>query len=166
MKNFSNEEVFLDKRKKSIFLAGPTKRNSNFYHSWRFSACNFLENLDNNLIIYIPEYINEPFDEQYVEKQCLWERKALENADCILFWIDRQIQNNMPAFTTNVEFGTFLQIKPNQIVYGRPDSADKMRYLDWLYKYERGSDVIIYNDFNKALKAAYEKADLMLKKRL
>ena len=38
----------------------------------------------------------------------------------------------MPAFTTNVEFGYWLHT--GKILYGRPDDAKKIKYLDWLYK--------------------------------
>ena len=38
----------------------------------------------------------------------------------------------MPAFTTNVEFWYWLHT--GKVVYGRPDNAEKIKYLDWLYK--------------------------------
>ena len=38
----------------------------------------------------------------------------------------------MPAFTTNVEFGYWLHT--GKVLYGRPDEAKKIKYLDWLYK--------------------------------
>ncbi len=40
----------------------------------------------------------------------------------------------MPAFTTNVEFGLYLN--SGKIVYGRPDNAPKNRYLDYIYEKE------------------------------
>ena len=38
----------------------------------------------------------------------------------------------MPAFTTNVEFGYWLH--SGKVIYGRPNNAKKVKYLDWLYK--------------------------------
>ena len=38
----------------------------------------------------------------------------------------------MPAFTTNVEFGYWIHT--GKVLYGRPDDAKKIKYLDWLYK--------------------------------
>jgi len=56
----------------------------------------------------------------------------------------------MPAFTTNVEFGTY--VKSGRIVYGRPDDAPNNRYLDWLYK--KHNDRPIYNTLKDTLEAA------------
>ena len=154
--NFSNENILIDKNIPSIFLAGPTKRNSSFNESWRKYACDYLEQHNFDGIIYVPEYLNQSFDESKIEQQCLWERSGLKNASIILFWIPREIKE-MPAFTTNVEFGTYLQIKPNQIVYGRPNNAQKMRYLDWLYKYEKKDNAIIYEKLEDCLDVILEK---------
>ena len=40
--NFSDEEIMIDNNKNSIFLAGPTKRNSPYDLSWRKDAVNML----------------------------------------------------------------------------------------------------------------------------
>jgi hypothetical protein len=48
-----------------------------------------------------------------------------------VFWIPRDLVW-LPGFTTNVEFGRY--IGSGKCVYGRPDSAPKNRYLDWLYQ--------------------------------
>lgn len=118
------------------------------------NAWNYLNEKKFNGIVYISEYINEPFNRKFVEKQCLWERQALENASCILFWIPRDIKNDMPAFTTNVEFGTYLQRKPNQIVYARPNIADKITYLDWLWNFENKKQKPIFNSLEDGLDAS------------
>ena len=52
----------------------------------------------------------------------------------------------MPAFTTNVEFGYY--VRNPKVVYGRPDSAEKMKYLDRLFK-RHHSEGIIYNDLRE-----------------
>ena len=91
-------------------------------------------------VVYIPE-------DEFVRKndfidQVEWERKGLENATVIVFWVPRELEK-MPAFTTNVEFGYWLAKTPNRIIYGRPDNAKKIKYLDWLYKVE--SNLEVYN---------------------
>ena len=132
--NFSNEDVKLNNSKR-IFLAGPTRRNSTFENSWRNEACKILKDLGFDGIVYVPEFsgFNIQFD---YDRQVLWERKALENATIILFWIPRDLKDDMPGFTTNVEFGMYLARNPEKVILAFPKNADKMQYLDWLYTYE------------------------------
>lgn len=47
----------------------------------------------------------------------------------------------MPAFTTNVEFGLWLEKKKNLIV-GWPPEAEKVKYLAWLLKKKRGLEPV------------------------
>ncbi len=157
IKSYSNKPVIKDCRLPSIFLAGPTNRNG--ITEWRIEACKYLNDNGFGGVVYIPEYDGDTFDNTRIEEQCLWERSALEYADCILFWIPRDLKNDMPAFTTNVEFGTYTQMKPQQIVYGHPLYANKMRYLDWLYQYEKGPDVNIYNSLEEAVFMAQNVAE-------
>lgn len=133
--NFSDEEVRTDYERR-IFLAGPTRRNSIFEKSWRKKACKILENLDFDGIVYVPEFSSgAQFD---YTNQVLWERKALESATKILFWVPRNIKDGMPAFTTNVEFGMYLARNPEKVILAYPETAEKMSYLEWLYNYETG----------------------------
>ena len=44
----------------------------------------------------------------------------------------------MPAFTTNVEFGYWIHT--GKVLYGRPDEAKKIKYLDWLYKEDTNNE--------------------------
>ena len=125
--NFSDQKVI--KGEKSIFLAGPTPRNDDI-ESWRKYACEYLEKIGFDGVVYIPEYSNWKHKVNYLD-QVMWEREALSNATIITFWIPRSIPD-MPAFTTNVEFGYWIHT--GKILYGRPNGAPKNRYLDWLYK--------------------------------
>ena len=79
--------------------------------------------------------------------QTMWERKALTEATVIMFWIPRSLPN-MPAFTTNVEFGYWIH--SGKIIYGRPDNAEKIKYLDWLYKEDYNKEPI--NNLEELLK--------------
>ena len=61
----------------------------------------------------------------------------------------------MPAFTTNVEFGYWLHT--GKVLYGRPDSAKKIKYLDWLYKVDTNLDP--YNNIEALLLESNNKAN-------
>lgn len=124
--NYSDQEVI--QGKKGIFLAGPTPRDKSVI-SWRIDAINKIIDLGFEGVIYSPENSDGSPKADYVD-QAVWERKALTEASVIVFWIPRELET-MPAFTTNVEFGYW--INRNKIVYGRPEHARKTKYLDWLY---------------------------------
>lgn len=129
--NYSNQEVL--KNEKSIFLAGPTPRREDV-KTWRIEACDILEKLGFDGIVYVPEYsANIPL-ESY-DNQVEWERDALSNASVIVFWVPRDLKD-MPAFTTNVEFGYWIH--SGKILYGIPDDSEKNKYLDWLYQKDTG----------------------------
>ena len=131
IQNFSDQEIILDKSKPSIFLAGPTKRNSYYEESWRKDACNILSRFEFDGIVYIPEFSrgDNPFD---FMNQVEWERQGLMNADVIVFFVPRKLPE-MPGFTTNVEFGYYLAKRPGSVLLCCPNGYEKNRYLEWLY---------------------------------
>ncbi len=138
-----------------IFLAGPTRRNSKYKNSWRKSAIDIFESKGYDGIIYIPEYKNnQPFEETIsnIHRQTDWEWEALGKASVILFWIPRELPD-MPAFTTNVEFGRYTALTPHKVVLGYPKEAVKMRYLDYLYNKacNRTSKTSLEDTINEAL---------------
>ncbi len=117
----------------SIFLAGPTPRSEDVL-SWRPQALELLKKHKFNGTVFVPENYNGKREYDVVQA-AIWERKALHMANVIMFWVPR-VLDTMPAFTTNVEFGYYIAKFPSHILYGRPDSAVKVRYLDWLYGME------------------------------
>lgn len=129
---FSDQVPALDSN--SIFLAGPTRRDSYYKKSWRKDAVRILrEDLNFDGIVYVPElYEERNFREEEVEKQTRWEWACLDAAGIVAFWIPRTLPD-MPAFTTNVEFGIYTEKKPSQVVLGCPPDAEKMRYLKLRY---------------------------------
>ncbi len=147
--NYADKEVIISDEK-SIFLAGPTPRDEETA-SWRPEAIKYLEAKNFDGIVYIPEDENIR-RKDYIDR-AEWEREALANATIIIFWVPRELAK-MPAFTTNVEFGYWLAKKPTSIIYGRPDDARKIRYLDWLYKKE--SDKKIFNTLEATIDYALE----------
>lgn len=148
--NYSDEEVI--KGKKSIFLAGPTPRGEGVV-SWRTEACSILERIGFDGVVFVPEYSTWKPKEDYVD-QAMWEREALTAATVIVFWIPRKLPE-MPAFTTNVEFGYWL--RSGKVIYGRPDDAAKIKYLDWLYKLDYEKEP--FSNLEKLLKEAIELSD-------
>lgn len=128
---FSNQSTPL-KIHSSIFLAGPTPRNASAI-DWRKEAVKHLQNLKYDGVVFIPcpDFIwNDPSNTEswdYVA-QLEWETTHRDIADKIVFWVPRNIEGGMPAFTTNIEFGEDLH--SNKIIYGRPSNAEKCRYLD------------------------------------
>lgn len=153
--NYSNEKVMHGN--KSIFLAGPTPREVET-PSWRDDACRILEEIGFDGIVYEPEYSNKIAKESY-DDQAMWEREALTAASLIIFWIPRDLPK-MPAFTTNVEFGYWIHT--GKILYGRPDDAEKIKYLDWLYELDYKKKP--YNDLREllveAVRIVNEKCDV------
>ena len=77
-------------------------------------------------VVYVPEYSTWKPKESYID-QAMWERMDLTEATIIMFWIPRHLPD-MPAFTTNVEFGYWLHT--GKVLYGRPDNAEKIKYLE------------------------------------
>ena len=125
---YSDSPLNLDTKKHSIFLAGPTPRSLKV-KSWRPDAIKILENLGYTGQIIVPEREVKAEHIDY-DAQVEWENYGTENCTCIIFWIPRDLET-MPAFTTNVEFGRYVE--SGKAFYGRPDDSPKNRYLDWLY---------------------------------
>ena len=137
---YTTQEI--EQNPKSIFLAGPSPRSDDV-KSWRTEAITILEEIGYDGIVYNPEHV----DGQEGFKNCdyppQWEHDAIDASSVLVFWVPRDM-DTMPALTTNVEFGYFVE-KHRWVLYGRPDESPKNRYLDWLYKKKRPS-VEIYNE--------------------
>ena len=148
--NYSDQTII--KNKKSIFLAGPTPRDEET-KSWRTTACERLNELGFDDVVYVPEYSTWKPKADYVD-QAMWEREALTESTVIMFWIPRSLPD-MCAFTTNVEFGYWLH--SGKVIYGRPDNAAKIKYLDWLYQMDYNKVPI--NNLEELLKVSMILAD-------
>ena len=147
--------VDFDPNEDSIFLAGPSPRNSNV-KSWRPEALSILEELKYDGRVFVPEFSkptkNNKFD--FLD-QVGWEDFFLTHCKKIVFWVPRNMKT-MPALTTNVEFGRFVPQTDRHVFYGRPDDAPNNRYLDWMYIRFRYS--LIYCNLRNLLERAV-KAD-------
>ena len=132
---------------KGIFLAGPTYRSDK--PSWREKAIEIFKKYNYNDYLFIPE----PFTGIY-KTQIEWELFYLEQSKLIMFWVPRELKE-LPGFTTNVEFGMYF--KSNKVIYGRPDNADKIRYLDYIYN--KYNDNKIQNTLEATIKLTLENYD-------
>jgi len=115
---------------KSVFLVGPTPRRDNPVASWRPQMIEALAEAGFDGHVFVPEARDGEWSKDY-NSQTEWEKLGLEISDRIVAWVPRNL-DSMPAFTTNVEFGRY--VNDGKLFYGRPDDAPKTRYLDWLYK--------------------------------
>jgi len=117
---------------KSIFLAGPTPRNPDEVKSWRPEALALLEEMNYDGVVFVPEDEEGVFKKDY-DDQIAWEDKYLNLADCIVFWVPRDLTPDstgfpkMAAFTTNTEWGAWAST--GKVVFGAPKEADKVSYM-------------------------------------
>lgn len=124
----------------SLFAAGPTSRahlrnkDGSEVLSWRPNFVKELEKHHYSGQVFIPESKHGGFCNDR-EKQINWEYDHLHMAKLIVFWVPRDLET-LPGFTTNCEYGYWL--RSGKILYGRPESAHKISYLDWMYKKETG----------------------------
>lgn len=115
--------------KRSIFLAGPTPRDADT-PSWRPEAIEILKKMDFKGWVFVPEMENGWTSDFEYGDQIEWEHNALQRAKIILFWVPRDVKN-MPAFTTNIEWGYWMAKNPNKLVLGYPKKAQKMKYMEY-----------------------------------
>lgn len=146
-----SDQQLPNKSLKTIFLAGPTPRDKETA-SWRDEAIQIFKDLNYDGTIFIPERSDGVYSD-YIE-QIDWELSAMKRADIILFWIPREL-NNMPGFTTNVEFGSWVD--SGKAVVGFPLDAEKVRYLEELAK---RSEVVCHSTLEDTIKNAINKVGI------
>ena len=143
----------------TIFLAGPTVRgNQPHLTSWRFAAIEEFETQGFSGDLIVPEFISKTESDKGKEWIPIWEFNGLKKADCILFWIPRT--KELIALTTNMEFGYWQGRQPEKMIYGRPDDAYRISYLDIMWKAvpkEQSSKIYtpkIYNTLAETISAS------------
>lgn len=146
----------------SIFLAGPTVRgNQPHLTSWRFEAIEEFKRQGFEGDLIVPEFTSKTESDKDKAWVPMWEYNGLKKADCILFWVPRT--RELIALTTNMEFGYWQGREPQKMIYGRPDDAYRMGYLDIMWKAvaeENGSyEPNIYNTLAETIAASIEMAN-------
>jgi nucleoside 2-deoxyribosyltransferase len=117
----------------SVFLAGPTVRgNQPHLTSWRFAAIDEFKKQGFDGALIIPEFTSKTESDKGKDWIPLWEFNGLKRADCIMFWIPRT--RELIGLTTNWEFGYWIGRDIGKVVYGRPDDAYRIGYLDIMWK--------------------------------
>lgn len=150
MKIVFSDHTLPDSISKTLFLAGPSIRDYT-QRDWRHDAIQILENLSYNGIVFIPIpedvfYQRQPLNKAGYDNQIQWEKNARRMSDVIVFWVPRNMQAGVYGLTTNFELGEDL--KTGRVIYGRPDEADKCRYLD---KCVTSNAQEVYSDLNELL---------------
>ena len=143
----------------TIFLAGPTVRGYQPHlKSWRFAAVELLKQRGFAGNVIIPEFTSNSESDKYRYDIPQWEFHGLCNSTTIMFWIPRT--KELIGLTTNHEHGYWMSREREKMVYGRPDDAYRMTYLDimwvedckqrgWPTKYAE-----IHNTLEKTVNAA------------
>jgi len=145
----------------TVFLAGPTVRgNQTHLKSWRLDAAKLFadKGFDGNLII--PEFTSPTESDKYRYDIPVWEYNGLQKSHVIMFWIPRT--RELIGLTTNHEHGYWMARDRDKVVYGRPDDAYRVSYLDimWVEDAKRRhwfNKINIYNTLEKTVDAALRK---------
>ena len=140
----------------SVFLAGPTVRgNQPHLTSWRFEAIELFKEKGYKGNLIIPEFTSKTESDKGKTWVPLWEYNGLKKCDKILFWIPRT--RELIGLTTNMEFGYWQGRSQDKMVYGRPDDAFRIGYLDIMWdkvNEELGITSRIYNTLSSTIDAA------------
>jgi len=151
----------------SIFLAGPTVRgNQPHLVSWRFAAIEEFrkQNYSGNLII--PEFSNKQESDKGRKDIPLWEFEGLIKSDVIMFWIPRT--KELIGLTTNHELGYWMGRDRDKIVYGRPNDAYRIDYLDIMWvedckdcknRFPDEDPALVYTTLEATVRASIQKID-------
>ena len=133
---------------KSIFLAGPSPRDPS-NPNWRPAALQALEDMGYDGVVFVPLPRNGDWSHDY-DAQVEWENAHLNMADVVIFWVPRS--KELPALTTNVEFGMFYD--SGKAILGYPEDATQMRYLA---HHGRIEHVPVHTSIEETLRAAAER---------
>ncbi len=105
----------LIKSEKGIYLANPTKEVE-------LEALSTLEQKGFDGVVYIGGI---------AERE--WNEEAIKNSNAVVLWVSKP-QSETPSFTRCVNFEEL--ISTGKLLYGRPNDADRLKYIDWLYEFD------------------------------
>lgn len=148
------QEPFPGQVTSSIFLAGPTPRSS-AVPSWRPLALALLETAGFTGVVFSPEP-RGGWNKDYIG-QVEWESEALNRADCILFWIPRDLTPDdsgyprMAGLTTNDEWGTWKT--SGKVVLGTPPPTKEL-HVSYQRYYADKYAVPVFNALDETVQEA------------
>lgn len=123
---------FVDWTLPTIFLAGPTVRgHQSHLVSWRDDAVQLFKGYKFNGNLIIPEFSDKHASDKYRYDIPIWEDYGLHECGVIMFWIPRT--KELIGLTTNCEFGYWMGYDQTKMIYGRPDDAYRITYLDIMW---------------------------------
>lgn len=135
---------------KSLFLAGPSPRDPAHY-DWRPEALKHLEELGYDGVVFVPLPVDHSDWRHGFDAQVDWEKKYLDMADVVVFWVPRDLKT-LPALTTNVEFGMYFE--SGKVVLGYPETATNMRYIS---SHAEKQHIPQFRDLRETLACAVER---------
>lgn len=150
----------------TIFLAGPTVRgNQPHLTSWRFEAVDIFKKKKFEGNIIIPEFTDRKESDKDKFDLPIWEYEGLSNSDVNMFWIPRT--RELIGLTTNHEHGVWMIKNRHKMIYGRPDDAYRIKYLDimWEEDAKRRIEKVSCNIYS-TLESTIDAALKLVKKRL
>lgn len=140
-----------------VFLAGPTVRgNQTHLISWRREAEEEFKKINFKGTLIVPEFTENTTSDKGKKWIPLWEFNGLMRSNKIIFWIPRT--KELIGLTTNFEFGYWMAKYRNKILYGRPDDAYRIDYLDLMWVNDAAffggsqSSTKIYNSLSEIIK--------------
>lgn len=144
-----------------IFLAGPTVRgNQPHLTSWRFEAIKIFKKFKFKGSLIVPEFTLQTESDKGKDWIVHWENNGLVRADCIMFWIPRT--RELIGLTTNFELGYWMNKQPSKVIYGRPDDAFRVRYLDLMWGIS-GMSHLVYNTLEAIIKNSIKLSNIKFK---
>lgn len=140
-----------------IFLAGPTVRGhqQHLQPSWRFAAIDEFQARGFRGSLIVPEFSDQARSDKGKTDLPIWEYAGLKLADCILFWVPRT--RELIGLTTNFELGYWMRWR-ERLVYGRPNDAYRVDYLDILWKKDHDEHGLGSREIHDSLAATVDKA--------
>lgn len=142
-----------------VFLAGPTVRgNQPHLTSWRFEAIEMFKQKGFKGSLVVPEFTSKTESDKDKKWIPLWEFNGLKRADCVMFWLPRT--RELIGLTTNWELGYWIGKHKSKVIYGRPDDAYRIGYVDIMWEKiqnDDGQDFKIYNTLSDTIDASINK---------
>lgn len=116
-----------------IFLMGPTVRGHQPHlTSWRSTAIDEFNEQGFEGTLVVPEFTDRLASDKDRYDIPLWEFNGLISSDCIMVWLPRT--KELIGLCTNFEFGYWMAREPNKMIYGRPNDAYRINYVDEMWQ--------------------------------